>query len=398
VASLVRRFGIEQVDAIEDAVQFSLMQALEVWPISQIPENPTAWLYHVASRRLLSELRSQHRRHQLLESEYETQQEQCQNDPDMPNISLSNELQLSLLKMLFVACHPTIPVESQLAFTLKSLCGFNSKEIAIRLFISEANTYKRIQRAKTFLKRQNTSLDELDEQMINQRLPIVLNVLYLLFTEGYLSSHADNSIRVDLCEEAIHLCTALLNNQTATQPESLALMALMLLQLARIHSRQDNSGGLVLLEHQDRSLWNKDIISQGLNYLAKSSTGETVSRYHLEAGIAAQHCLSETYQSTPWESIVADYQLLERVAPSPIHTLNRAIATAEWKGAKEGLAVLKKSDIPKWLNKTYYWYAVLADLNSRCGNEELAYSYFQRAKEVAPTERIKELLIQRLTS
>ena len=392
VALLVRRFSIDRIDIIEDAVQWSLAQALEFWCKSEMPTNPSAWLYQVANRYLLSELRSAKRKSELLTEQFELKDEQ-ENQP--PIIPLSGELGDSFLRMLFVACDNSVPVESQLVFTLKTLCGFSVREISLRLFISEENTYKRITRAKKILKEKSIKLDRLTPLEMRSRLPSVNYVIYLLFTEGYFSSHVDNTIRKDLCEEAIRLANLVIKSNLSNLFESSALLALMYFHLARMESRQDSGGALVLLEQQDRSLWNTELISHGLKCLEQSTNSESISRYHIEAGIAAQHCLSPSFELTCWENIVTSYEMLERIAPSPLHLLNRAIATAEWKGARAGLAIIQSTKISSWLEHSYHWYSVLADLYFRCGETKQGEKFAHIALERTPSKHIKELLNNR---
>jgi RNA polymerase sigma-70 factor (ECF subfamily) len=395
VALLSRRFGVRYIDAIEDAVQWSLTQALERWVREGRPSNPAAWLYRVACRHILSELRTNHRRAQLLEQQALLDKDPKTDDEDIP---FTQEINDAMLRMLFVACHDSIPLESQLVFTLKSLCGFNIKEIALRLFISEANVYKRFGRAKHYLQRYTITLEQLTNNEITARLPSVHHVLYLVFTEGYLSSHADDAIRQDLCREAIRLTLMLSNSHYGNGTETTALLALMHLHFARISARQDTCGALLLLKQQDRSLWDYQSISKGIALLAESASGDNISRYHIEAGIAAEHCLAESFEKTRWDKIAMSYDLLEQVATSPLHRLNKAIATAEWKNPKAGLAVLDSMDSPSWLERSYYWYAVKADLLFRCDEPKSASEYAELAITHAPTKRIKALLHKRLLS
>lgn len=297
--------------------------------------------------------------------------------------------------MLFVCCDEAIPVESQLVLALKILCGFSIGEIAHRLFTREANVYKRLGHARNRLRRMPDLSGELDSQSYASRLPAVNKVLYLLFTEGYLSSHAESAIREELCNEAIRLADLLAQHPAGQIPQTYALLALMHLHQARMSARQDGSGGLLLLEEQDRAQWEWQHIQVGLDWLAKSAQGDQFSRFHAEAGIAAEHCLAPSLEETRWKRVVECYALLERVAPSPLHTLNRAVATAEWKGAPAGLAVLETFEPPAWLSASYLWLAVLADLHQRCGNAQAAHRYQHEALAEAPTSAIKALLQRR---
>ena len=393
VALLLRRTGMQHIDVIEDSVQWAMAQALQFWSKGNIPSNPSAWLYRVANNHLLSEFRSTQRKGTLLAEHFAIKENDIYEHEDVP---FSGEVSDSMLRMFFAACNDAIPIESQLVFTLKSLCGFSIREIALRLFISEANVYKRYSRAKQHLKNQAIELNNLTDEEMVARLPSIHRILYLVFTEGYLSSHADTAIRQDLCEEAIRLARLLVDNNFGNVPDSYALLALMYFHLARIIARQDDCGALLLLEQQNRSKWNVQQTTIAMEFLAQSANGDTISRYHVEASIAAEHCLSPSFGQTRWDKIVASYKLLERIAPSPLHQLNRAVATAEWKGPQAGLAVLKSADIPNWLIHSYHWYTVQADLFLRSGDMSLGKKNAELAIEAEPTESIKQLLRKRL--
>lgn len=300
-----------------------------------------------------------------------------------------------MLRMLYIACNDAIPLESQLVFTLKSLCGFNVKEIALRLFITKDNVYKRFSRARKYLQKQPIELDDLTRSDMTTRLPMVHRVLYLVFTEGHLSSHTDIAIRKDLCEEAIRLMLLISQSSIGSVPETYALLALMYFHLARMNARHDDSGTLLLLEQQDRSQWNKQYIAIAMGYIERSAYGQTLSRYHVEASIAAEHCLAPSFKQTRWDKIVASYKLLERISPSILHQLNLAIAMAEWQSPKAGLAILQSMDIEEKLNSSYYLNAVLADFQYRCGNKALAQKNAEEALDKAPTGNIRKLLRSR---
>jgi RNA polymerase sigma-70 factor (ECF subfamily) len=297
--------------------------------------------------------------------------------------------------MLFVCCDISIPVESQLVIALKTLCGFDIREIAERLFITEANAYKRLSRARSRLRELPFEPDDLSGEQFASRLHAVQSILYLLFTEGYLS-HAKAAIRRELCDEAKRLTLILAEHPVGGTPDTFALLALMHLHSARMMARQDGSGGLLLLDEQDRARWDQREAQIGLTWLARSAHGDVFSRYHAEAGIAAEHCLAPSFEETRWDRIVECYALLERVAPSALHMLNRAVATAEWRGPVEGLAVLEGLEPPSWLEGSYMWAAVLADLHRRCGHNELARRYRDTAVDSAPSAAVRDALKRRL--
>lgn len=395
VAILSRRIGVQHNEDIEDAVQAALVSAIQTWPLKGQPDKPTAWLYRVALNKLLDNLRKDAGRKRILDRntiEFTTQQ------PQAPESFLDDEIKDDLLRMLFVCCDDAIPTDSQLAIALKTLCGFEVNEISLLLFTSEANVYKRLSRARSRLRKTPFAKAELNEQQFSSRLPTVHKVLYLLFSEGHLSSNPQASLRRELCEEAIRLGEILIDSKYGNQPETFALLALMQLHLARFQARNEGTGGLLLLEEQDRSLWEAKRIQLGLRYLAQSAQGERFSRYHAEAGIAAEHCLASTFSATRWERIVNCYELLENVVKSPIHTLNRAIAMAEWQGPEQGLSILEAFEAPSWLSSSYQWTATMADLHRRCGNPTSAAHYHQKALLSAPSEAVRDLLKRRLNS
>ena len=393
VATLSRRVGVQHIEAVEDAVQSALMTALEIWTVAGLPGNPSAWLFRVAHNHLMGELRQRTARRRILE---QSAKEDISTPENGSEIFLAREVRDDLLRMLFVCCDEAILVESQLVFALKSLCGFGIREIALRLFISEANVYKRLGRARSRLRELAPQLEELTGAQYSSRLPAVNKILYLLFTEGYLSCRAEMAIRRELCDEAIRLTAILAEHPVGQTPETFALLALMHLHAARMTARQDGSGGLLLLEEQNRALWDRQEIQIGLEWLAKSAQGNSFSRYHAEAGIAAEHCLAPSFQETRWDNVVECYSLLERIAPSPIHKLNRAVAVAEWQGPVAGLAVLTGFEPPTWLAGSYLWAAVLADLHRRCGNTNTAKHYRDLAFKLAPSPAVKEVLQRRL--
>jgi RNA polymerase sigma-70 factor (ECF subfamily) len=301
------------------------------------------------------------------------------------------EVQDDVLRLLFVCADPAIPPESQLVLALKTLCGFSTEEIALRLFQTTDAVHKRLQRARTRL-REHAEVQSIDPARVHS----VLHMLYLLFNEGYSSAQPDRVIRRELCDEALRLVLMLLEDPAGALPETDALVALMCFHAARFAARVDGMGGLLLLEAQDRSLWDRELVERGVEHLRRSARGETVSRYHVEAGIAAEHALAPSYAETNWEEIVRLYDVLERIAPSPLNVLNRAIALAEWQGPAAGLAAIEALDAPSWLRDYYLWDAALGELCRRCGDRDRALWHTRRALAAAPTNPEKALLERRL--
>ncbi|HEX2875474.1 MAG TPA: DUF6596 domain-containing protein [Polyangiaceae bacterium] len=376
VSILSRRFGFQRLELCEDAAQAALLQATLAWS-SKLPDEPGAWLYRVAHNHVINELRRQKRDERYLaEVQVGYAQQEVQND---------------VLQLLFVCADPAIPTESQLVLALKTLCGFSIPEIALRLFQGEDAVNKRLQRARARLE-DDAELRGLDPV----RVPSVLHMLYLLFNEGYSSAQPDRVIRRELCDEALRLALMLKDSSAGAVPETDALIALICFHSARLESRVDGEGGLLLLEEQDRALWDGALIQRGVAHLAQSARGEVLSRYHAEAGIAAEHCLAPSYAETNWTKIVWLYEVLERIAPSPLNVLNRAIAVAESQGPEAGLAALEGFEAPSWLLGYYLWDATLGELHRRCGHQAQALLHTERALATAPTNPEKALLERRL--
>jgi RNA polymerase sigma factor (sigma-70 family) len=392
---LARAVGVRHIELVEDAVQAALMAALTAWTERGVPDDPTAWLYHVAHNRLIQDLRREAGRSKILErgGRDPSQATDLVDTPAAPLFAA--EIRDDLLRMLFVCCDEAIPWESQLVLALKTLCGFSTAEIALRLFTSEANVHKRLARARDRLRAAapDGELPALDD--LRARLPGVHGVLYLLFNEGYLSAHPEHAIRRELCDEAIRLATLLAEHPVGAVPESFALLALMHLHVARLGARIDATGGLLLLEEQDRSLWDREAMTRGAGWLARSAAGEVFSRFHAEAGIAAEHAFAPSFAETRWAEIAALYARLEQTAASPLHRLNRAVAVAESQGPDAGLAVLIGLAPPAWLAGSYLWDAVLADLHRRAGHAEVARQHHERAIDAAPTDAVRDLLRRR---
>lgn len=392
VAMLCRSVGLRHLEAVEDAVQAALLAAVETWPRAGAPDIPAAWLYRVAHNHLLGELRQTGRRAQLAE-----QYGAGLDTVDEPaGITLLADVEDDLLRLLFACCDGSIPLESQLVFALKTVCGFDVREIAQRLFATEAAVHKRLTRARSRLLALQPSLDDLGPAEIASRVPAVQAILYLMFTEAHLSSHVSMPLRRDLCDEAKRLTRILAEHPLGGTPETFALMALMHLHAARMAARHSVAHELLLLDEQDRSSWDADEIAVGLSWLARSAQGVSFSRFHAEAGIAAEHCLASSLKQTRWDRIVECYELLGRVAPSAMHTLGRALAVAEWLGPARGLAVLDGFDSPSGLAESYLCHAVMADLHGRCGQADIASRHRQAALASAPSGAVKASLARRL--
>lgn len=393
LATLTRVAGIQHLALAEDAVQTAFATALDRWRTEGLPEAPGRWLYRVAYNHLVGELRGRTGRRRILEESSRA----GADESDPPPSHFSSEVRDDMLRMLFVCCHESIAVESSLVFALKTLCGFSSAEIALRLFTNEANVHKRLARVRERLRAIAPDFETPPLPAFRARLPGVHAVLYLLFNEGYLTAEDAEPIRRDLCEEAIRLTTLVADHPVGAVPETFALLALMHLHVARLGARLDGRGDLLLLDEQDRSHWDRQRVAVGMQWLERAASGDVFSRYHTEAGIAAEHTLSPSFRETRWEKIVDLYAMLERIAPSPLHTMNRAVAVAEWRRPDAGLELLRDmTPPPSWLAGSYLWEAVLSDLHRRAGHADAAQRHRERALALAPTDAIRKLLQRRL--
>lgn len=392
-AVLTRILGFDHYERAEDIVQDTLLKALSVWKIKGVPDNPSAWLQTVAKRKALDTLR-EHKLHSTIHTEIShALNSEWTLVPAVKQMFLENEIEDSQLRMMFACCHPSIPYESQLALTLKTLCGLSVAEIAQNFLTNEETITKRLYRAREKIREEKINLEALDPSTLKPRLDAVLHAIYLLFNEGYNSSHADVLIRDELCEEAIRLCLLLTRNPLTDQPVTNALLALMCFQASRSESRLDEAGNIILLQHQDRNKWNQKLIDRGKYYLEKASEDEDISEYHLEAAIAGCHANALTFQATDWPTILVIYNLLCNLKPGPITELNRAIAVGYAESPSQGVDALKKVI---GLDSNYIYHTAFGDFYRDLQNTELAEKSYQQAMVLTTSNKEKQLLEKKL--
>ncbi|HEX6224080.1 MAG TPA: DUF6596 domain-containing protein, partial [Chryseolinea sp.] len=313
--------------------------------------------------------------------------------PTVSQFFLTNEIEDSQLRMIFACCHPSIPYESQLALTLKTLCGLSISEIASSFLTNSETITKRLYRAREKIREENISLEAPIPAELPGRLDAVLHSLYLLFNEGYNSSHPDVLIRHDLCEEAIRLCLLLVNNPVTSAPRAKALLALMCFQASRSDARMDTDGSIILLKDQDRSRWSQALIEKGKYYLEQAAEGEAFSEYHLEAVIAGCHARAKTFAETDWVQIEKLYSYLASIKPTPIVELNKAIAIGYASSPQDGLLALRKI---KNLDHHYLYHSAIGDFHATLGEGEEARSSYERALSLTSSSAEKKLLRSKL--
>jgi RNA polymerase sigma-70 factor (ECF subfamily) len=394
VATLTGIFGIEHLNLAEDVVQEALSRALQTWPYRGVPENPPAWIMR-ASQNLALDVIRREKIFRAKEAEITRLMEPAGSASETA-IFPEHEIADDRLRMMFVCCHPVIPPEAQVALALKTLCGFSVPEISHAFLTTEAAIAKRLTRAKQKIQEAKVPFEIPTGDELQRRLDSVLQSVYLLFNEGYKASSGDKLVREELCQEAISLMELLAQHPAGNQPKTHALLALMLLNAARIPGRADEEGNLVRLEEQDRKRWDQEMIARGMSHLRHSAAGEALSEYHLQAGIAACHATAISYSATDWSKILILYDRLIEFDDSPVVALNRAVAVANVHGPEAGLQAVRAIRDSEKLRAYYLFYAVIGELEMRSNNHEAAAEQFRKAFALAETKSERAFLLKRL--
>lgn len=381
---LLRLVGTHNFALAEDVAQEAMLRALRVWSMGGVPANPSAWITQVAMNLARDALRH-HRMARGKEPALVTHAEVTAPPPPSPAAALAraHEIRDDTLRLLFVCCHPSITADAQVVLALKMLCGFGTGEIARAFLTSEAAIEKQLTRTKQRIAEAGLSFELPEGADLAPRLDGVLAALCLLFNEGYKASAGDRLLREELCAEAIRLTSLLTTHPVGDTPRAHALLALMLLTAARFPARTDEHGALLRLEDQDRSKWDASLIARGLVELAAAARGDTLSEYHLQAGIAALHCTAPDSASTDWSRIVRHYDALLALKPSPVVALNRAVALANLRGPQAGLDALAAMPGRERLESHYLLHAVLGEFNWRLNRHAAAAGNFRRALQLA---------------
>jgi RNA polymerase sigma factor (sigma-70 family) len=395
VSVLTGIFGIERLQLAEDVVQEALVRALQTWPFYGIPKNPAAWITQTAKNLALDLIRREKLFHDK-QPQIIAFVEQWSADGRSDAARFDSELKDDRLRLMFVCCNPALPQEAQTALALKTLCGFGSAEIAKAFLTTEAAMAKRLTRARQKVRERHIQFEIPSGEELSTRLDGVLQTLYLLFNEGYSASSGENLIRAELCHEAIRLATLLTEHPASNQPRTRALLALMFLNAARLPARVDLEGNILRLREQDRSRWNRGMIEQGILLLGQSAAGDELSEYHLQAGIAACHCIAPDYESTDWLRILALYDRLVEIDNSPVVALNRAVAVANVHGPKAGIEAVEAIEDQGQLEAYYLFYAVRGEFEAQRDNFQAAANHFRKALRLAEMKSEQSLLSKRL--
>jgi len=393
VSVLTRIFGIERLQMAEDVVQEALVRALRTWPYYGVPENPAAWMTQTAKRIALDHVR---REKLLRDKQADISESTDRWSAHSTAAWFEDDIEDATLRLMFVCSHPQIPSESQTALALKTLCGFSVEEIATAFLTSTDAIAKRLTRAKQKIRDEQISLEIPSGEDLTERLDGVLQTIYLLFNEGYKASSGDDLIKEDLCQEAIRLTSLLADHSAGNQPRTHALVALMLLNAARLPARTDSEGNILRLKEQDRSTWNHAMIARSMHHLSESATGDELSAYHLQAGIAACHCAAADYESTDWSKILLLYDRLLELDDSPVIALNRAVAVANVHGPQAGIGAVEAISNNRHLKSYYLFYAVLGEFEKQLNNFPAAIENFRRALELTELTSEQAFLSKRL--
>ncbi len=398
ISVLVKIFGAENIELAEDVIQDAMIVAIEKWTKNGLPENPTAWLYRVAKNKAIDIVRRKKHsstidfsdpERQLLTSEYTLA-------PTMNTFWQEDQIEDDFLAMMYACCHPELTLENQITFILKSLCGFSTHEISKAFLTSEDTISKRIYRTKSYFRKHKIKPEIPSFQDIKPRTKAVLHTLYLMFNEGYNSSHSNELVRKDIISQAIFLTKALLQHKESQLPESYALLALMYFHTSRLEGRLNALGNLVVLKHQDRSIWDEELIILGNHYMNKAAFGSKLTSYHIEAAIAYEHCIAPSYEDTNWKNIISYYDMLYNLNKDPVVYLNRCLVVLELYGPFKALKELDHIKDDPFLQKYHLYYAIMGSIHQQLNLTKQAKTYFEKAMTLTKSEPELTLLKEKL--
>lgn len=393
LATLIRLLG--DFDLAEEALHEAFAVAVEQWPRDGIPEDPTAWLISAGKFKAIDNLRKRKRHTESVNKIALELESETGKDDDWYKEGMQDDE----LRLIFICCHPALPADAQIALTLREVCGLTTEEIARAFLTSPSTIAQRIVRAKRKIRDANIPYEIPAQSDLPHRLNSVCRVMYLVFNEGYSASSGASLTRTDLSTEAIRLCRMLV--ELLPDPEAIGLLAMMLLHESRRPARTSDTGDLILLEEQDRSLWNKELLNEGIALVKRALSSKRVGPYTIQAAIAAVHAEAPRADETDWAQIVGLYDVLLRIEPSPVIELNRAVAVAMRDGPDEGLrlieAILERGD----LNDYHHIHSARAEMCRRLGRINEARSSYQHALELTRLiperqfieRRLKELII-----
>ena len=391
VAWLTRIFGPAHIDLAEEVVQDALVKALQQWPYKGVPENPGAWLLAVARNGAVDVLR----RNSAFVSREDAIVAEIAKSTSQPDLD-RHAVEDDELRLVFMCCHPSLSPDARVALSLKTVGGFSVQEIARAFLVSGPTVAQRLVRAKRLVRELDLALDLPDTSALGPRLDSVLEVIYLMFNEGYAAHAGESLVRSDLCREALRLGRLVASAPQTTAPEAHALAALMAFQSARLPARVDDDGEMVLLEDQDRSRWDQELIGIGFAHFERSAEGTRMTPYHAQAAIASVHARAADAGATDWRSILALYDDLLQLAPSPVTALNRTVALSRLEGPLAGLAGIAEIEREPMLADYYLLPSVKARLLAELGDHAAAARCYRAALARPCSEPERRFLLRRL--
>lgn len=388
VSVLARKFGVANIELIEDSVQDAMIAAMKKWPYSGVPENQSAWLIQTAKNRVIDHLRRGAKSDSIEAAEIELA------DEPLELTRFEGELTEDQTRMMFACCHPAVPADSRVALTLKIVGGFSVGEIARAYLAKDEAIAKMLTRAKQKLRTVDPEIPAGKE--LNERLDSVLRVLYLMFNEGYSASEGSDLVRRELCHEAIRLARILLEHRLTMLPKTHALTALFMFQAARFATRSNAEGDLLLLAEQDRSIWDRSLLAAGLEHFRQAASGDEVTDYHIEAEIASLHALAADYASTDWTRILACYDTLQTRTFSPVVALNRIVAYGEIHGPQKALDELAELGKNYLMTSFNLFHLTRGHFHTVVGRFDEAACSYRRAAELTKNESVLRFIGQKL--
>lgn len=388
VSILARKFGVANIELIEDSVQDAMIAAMKSWPYAGIPEKQFAWLMRTAANRVIDSLRRDSRSDPIDAGDIDLASD------DIDDYRFEGELNEDQIRMMFACCHPGVPADSRVALTLKIVGGFSVGEIATAYLAKNEAIAKLLTRAKRKLR--TLDLEIPAGTQLDVRLDSVMRVLYLIFNEGYSASHGTYLIRRDLCLEAIRLNRILLEHPITGLPRVRAQAALFHFQAARLPTRVDADGDLLLLADQDRSKWDREMLAAGLDHLRRAASGDELSDYHLEAEIASLHSLAADYGSTDWRRILDRYDLLLKRTFSPVVALNRIAAVGEIYGPDRAIEELRDLGLNYLMTSFNLYHITRGHFLTMAGRIDDAIVAYNRALELTQNESVLRFIRRKL--
>lgn len=399
VSVLTKILGPANIDLAEDVVQDAMVEAINQWTYKGVPDNPTGWLYNVAKYKAINFINRDKLKHKYSSEAIYFLQSEWTAEPAINHFFSEQEIEDDQLRMMFICCHPSISPDSQIALTLKTLCGFSIPEIAKAFLTNEENVNKRLVRARQTIRDNKLSFEVPSGNEFESRLNSVLESIYLLFNEGYNASEGTEIIRFELCDEAIRLAQMIAHYPKIQQKkQALALLSLMLLNSSRFNARRNSKGEIVELAKQERTLWSRDLINKGITYLDESVSDNGVSKYHILAAISAHHCTAADDETTDWENILSLYNNLLQIDDSPLVLLNRAVAIAKVYGVEKAIDEMKLLSGNNLLQNYPYYHSALAEFYLKNKSTLLARQHFEKAKSFTLNEQEKAHLDRKIAS